>query len=174
MRACRAAGNGHVPVPPGPSKSADRRAACLDVQVRRATWNSAPFAANLKAVGAPADSIEKPKCRRPSIMTRVSSLSRTPSSVEVPSASAAVIKARLVKLLEPGGRIETSGATASGRISIRSGKVVQPRGHARLFSFLACHGVDPWNLFAIYLAAIFHKCRSLRTSIASFDTAGEH
>ena len=45
-----------------------------------------------------------------SIITCVSSLSSAPVSVELPRASAAQTSARLVMLLEPGGRIEPRAA----------------------------------------------------------------
>ena len=46
-----------------------------------------------------------PICPKPSIITRVSSLSNAPLSSDWPSARAAHTKARLVMLLEPGGRM---------------------------------------------------------------------
>src|SRR5690348_15846677 len=61
-----------------------------------------------------------PSWRRLSIITRVSSLSRAPKSVEVPSASAAQTRARLVMLFEPGGRIRPRIGAVTGLISIES------------------------------------------------------
>ena len=60
-----------------------------------------------------------PSCPRPSIITRVSSLSRAPVSSDSPRASAAQTKARLVMLLEPGGRIVARKGPV-GWISIES------------------------------------------------------
>src|SRR6516164_6569650 len=61
-----------------------------------------------------------PSRRRPSIMTRVSSLSSAPRSSESPLASAAATKARFVRLFEPGGRIVVSNGLAIGWISMAS------------------------------------------------------
>ena len=55
-------------------------------------------------------------------MTRVSSLSRAPVSVLGPSASAAMARARLVKLFDPGTRTEAAGGgPVQGAIRISVG-----------------------------------------------------
>jgi len=58
-----------------------------------------------------------PNLCRLSIITNVSRLSRTPVRCEVPSANAAITSARLVRLLEPGGRIVPDTGRSTGKIS---------------------------------------------------------
>ena len=64
-----------------------------------------------------------PSFCRLSIITRVSSLSSAPVKIDLPPASAAQIKARLVMLLEPGGRIEPFTSPETGWIVTLSGGV---------------------------------------------------
>ena len=62
-----------------------------------------------------------PSADNPAAITRVSWLSRTPVSRLSPRARAAQTSARLVMLLEPGGRIEPTigcGQTEMGRGSV--------------------------------------------------------
>ena len=58
--------------------------------------------------------IVAPRARRPSTMASVSSACRALVSTEVPSASAAHTRARLVMLLEPGSVTATSRGPLSG------------------------------------------------------------
>ncbi len=53
-------------------------------------------------------------------MTSVSLLNKTPVSVDVPPANAAIVRARFVMLFEPGGRIVPTIASDTGEISLNS------------------------------------------------------
>ncbi len=72
------------------------------------------------------DSTSMPSRPSPSIITRVSSLSSAPVSVETPSANAAQTRARFVMLFDPGGRTRPRIGPATGLIS--SGSVMRRRG----------------------------------------------
>jgi hypothetical protein len=83
-----------------------------------------------------------PSRRRLSIMTRVSSLSSTPVRRDEPSASAATIRARLVTLLEPGGRTVARMGPRTDSIAIEGfcvGSFVA-RGWLGSFTVLDCNG----------------------------------
>jgi hypothetical protein len=54
----------------------------------------------------------------------VSSLSRAPRNVDVPSAKAAQTNARLVMLFDPGGRTRARSGPAIGWMAISAGKAV--------------------------------------------------
>ena len=86
-------------------EKADRRAAVGAEQLGFQRGN--PAARALRRPASARRRATRRRCParpRPSIITRVSSLSSAPVSVEVPSASAAQTSARFVMLFDPGGR----------------------------------------------------------------------
>ncbi len=140
-----------------------RRAAVGDVKVCLRRRNTArrsrrpgPCAARNRRGPRP------PIAASASIITRVSSLSRMPASVDVPSASAAHTSALFVRLLDPGGRMVASGVDTRGWISMLDMFRTGPASRDRCGHEHATQG-----------AAIFHKCSSLRTYSAPSTIAGE-
>ena len=96
------------------------------------------------------------------------------ASVEVPSARAAQIKARFVRLFDPGGRIVASSGAVDGlnldarrhNDSSLARAKLEMRNYAQATARILPR--------AGYGAAIFHECWSLRTYNAPSEMAGEH
>ena len=85
--------------------------------VRVFTPNLPPHPVSEIVFAAKSCPIGSPNRRRLSIITCVSTLSRTPANVVGPSASAARTSARLVRLFDPGGRMEPITGRETGWIS---------------------------------------------------------
>ena len=93
-----------------------------DVQAGLADRDAAAAALNPDLGGLGVVDDRNAERLRASTMTRVSSLSRAPVSVLGPSAIAAMARARLVRLLEPGTRTDApGGGPLQGSIVISAG-----------------------------------------------------